>query len=97
MHLEVTWQAEADLESGIRAFIIERGGSKRGQVPRLSVGTSARLLFQRMSYHDTPVKPLSQMRFVDTLTKPGTQHTYRVITVNGQGLTSQPSAPSMSK
>ncbi len=89
--LEITWDAEADFESGIQSFIIERDGKAIGQVPEKAIGRFGRPLFQSMSYHDTPEKSLlKEMRFVDTT--PGTgSPTYRVISVNSAGLKSQPS------
>jgi metallo-beta-lactamase class B len=51
-----------------------------------------RALFQAMSYHDTPEKPLPEMRFVDAAAKPGEKHEYQVIVVNSVGLRSQPAA-----
>ncbi len=85
----VTWDARADLDSGIRQFIILRDGEEAGRVPPKPVGRFGRPLFQTMSYHDTPEQPLPAMRFLDA--KPGKK--YAVITVNGEGLKSKPSAP----
>ncbi len=63
--VEVTWEAEADFESGIQAFVIQRDGKDLAQVPEKPVGRFGRPLFQSMSYHDTPERPLPEMRFVD--------------------------------
>ena len=52
--VEVTWDAEADLESGLRQFVIRRDGREVGRVPEEPVGRFGRPLFQAMSYHDTP-------------------------------------------
>jgi fibronectin type 3 domain-containing protein len=46
-----------------------------------------------MSYHDTPEKPLPEMRFVDATAKAGEKHTYQVIAVNSVGSKSEPSTP----
>jgi hypothetical protein len=35
-----------------------------------------------MSFHDTPEKPLPEMRYVDASAKSGEKHTYAVIEVN---------------
>jgi hypothetical protein len=43
-----------------------------------------------MSYHDTPDKPLPEMRFIDIKVQSGRKHKYRVIAVNGVGLKSKP-------
>ena len=82
------WEAEADFESGIQQFIIERDGTEIGKVPTQPKGSLGRALFQRMSYHDTPEKPLPEMRFIDRTAQPGFRHTYRVIAINGVGLKS---------
>ena len=91
--VELTWEAEADFESGIQAFVIQRDGKDLAQIPEKPVGRFGRPLFQVMSYHDTPERPLPEMRFVDRSPPSGTKHEYRVIVVNGVGLRSQPSSP----
>jgi len=93
---EITWNAEADFESGIGSFLILRDGRELAQVPEKPAGKFGRPLFQKMTYHDTPVRPLAEMRYVDTSAKVGKQHTYAVVTVNSVGLKSEPSAPSRS-
>jgi hypothetical protein len=50
-----------------------------------------------MSFHDTPEKPLPEMRYVDASAKSGEKHTYAVIEVNSVGLTSKPSAATSSR
>jgi len=85
--------AEADLESGIKEFLIQRDGQDLAQVPEKPAGKFGKPLFQGMSYHDTPEKPLLEMRFVDKTAKPGQKHVYRLITVNGAGLKAEPSQP----
>ncbi len=89
--VEITWDAEADFESGIRAFIVLRDGQELATVPPKPVGKFGRPLFQSMTYHDTPSKPLSEMRYVDASAKPDDKHTYAVITVNSVELKSEPS------
>ncbi len=88
---EITWNAEADFESGIRNFIIMRDGQKLVKVPENPIGKYGRPLFQSMTYHDTPVKPLAEMRYVDASAKPGEKHVYSVVAVNSVGLLSNPS------
>ena len=90
--VEITWDAEADFESGIRGFIVLRDGQELAQVPPKPVGKFGRPLFQSMTYHDTPSKPLPEMRYVDASAKPEDKHTYAVITVNSVELKSEPSA-----
>jgi hypothetical protein len=90
---KLTWNAEADLESGLAAFVIERDGKEVGRVPQKPVGNIGRQIFQNNSYSDTPAEPLVAMQFTDTEAKPGEKHEYRVRAVNSVGLESAPSAP----
>lgn len=90
---ELTWDAAADFESGLKCFVIRRDGKTLGQVPEKPVGKFGRPLFQSMSYHDTPERPLPEMRFLDTTAKPGEKHSYEVISVNSVGLESQSAKP----
>ncbi|HVC92145.1 MAG TPA: CocE/NonD family hydrolase [Pirellulales bacterium] len=91
---EITWDATADFESGLRAFVVERDGEAIGQVPQEPLGRFGRPLFQAMSYHDTPEKPLAEMRFVDRTAKTSDRHVYRVVAVNSVGLRSEPAEAS---
>jgi predicted TIM-barrel fold metal-dependent hydrolase/poly(3-hydroxybutyrate) depolymerase len=88
--VEITWDAEADFESGIKGFIIQRDGKDLAQVPEKGVGRFGRALFQTMSYHDTPEKPLPEMRYIDRTAKSGVAHEYQVIAINSVGLQSKP-------
>jgi hypothetical protein len=90
---EITWNAEADFESGIRNFIVLRDGRELAQVPEKPVGKFGRPLFQSMTYHDTPNQPMPEMRYVDASTRPGEKHTYSIIAVNSVGLKSAASSP----
>jgi hypothetical protein len=90
---DITWDVEADFESGLRGFVIERDGKELATLPEKGVGKFGRALFQVMSYHDTPERPLPALRYVDRSATPGMQHVYRVISVNSVGLRSTPSAP----
>jgi hypothetical protein len=91
---EITWDAEADFESGIQQFIVIRDGQELARVPEKPIGKFGRPLFQSMTYHDTPSQPMSQMRYVDTSGKAGEKHRYSIITVNSVGLKSERSAQS---
>ncbi|WP_168563905.1 PHB depolymerase family esterase [Crateriforma spongiae] len=86
---QVRWQAEADLESGIAAFVILKDGSRIGRVPEESKSQFGRPLFQGNTYHDTPAFDAPEMEFLDPSGTPGR---YQVITVNSVGLESQPTA-----
>jgi hypothetical protein len=88
--MELTWDAEADFESGLQAFIIQRDGKDLAQHPEKPVNRFGRPLFQGMSYGDTPVAPLPEFRFTDTTAKSGEKHRYSVIAVNSVGLKSKP-------
>jgi arylsulfatase A len=50
----------------------------------------SRPLFQTMSYHNTPEKPLPEMRWIDSAPKPGVRHEYHASTVNSVDLKSKP-------
>jgi hypothetical protein len=84
----LTWTAEADLESGIGHFIIERDGQQIATVPERPANRFGRPLFQGLQYSDTPAAPLVEMRFTDEGVKDGASPSYRVITVNTVGLRS---------
>lgn len=92
---EITWDAEADFESGIGAFIVLRDGRGLVRLPAVvqdRVYGGPRLLFQGISFHDTPEAPIPEMRYLDTSSRAGEKHTYTVITVNSAGVPSEPSA-----
>ena len=87
---ELTWNAAADLESGIGGFIIERDGTELARVPQKPSGSVGRQIFQINGYSDTPTPPLAEMRFTDATAKAGEKHEYRIIAVNSAGLKSPP-------
>ena len=86
---EVTWDADADLESGLAGFVIERDGKFLANVPEQPKNPFGRPLFQNLQYSDTPSNPLVRMQFTDTKQESGRQHRYRVIAVNTAGLRSE--------
>jgi hypothetical protein len=90
--VEITWNAEADFESGIRNFVVLRDGQELASVPEKPRNQFGRPLFQSMTFHDTPVQPLATMQYTDASAKPGEKHAYTMIEVNSVGLKSQPSA-----
>jgi len=92
---ELSWQTEADLESGLARFIIERDGQFLANVPEQGKNRFGRPIFQNLQYSDTPTQPLVSMQFIDTKAETGGKHTYRVIAVNTVGLESKPSADSI--
>ncbi len=85
---EVTWEADADLESGLAKFIIERDGEPIATVPEEPKNAYGRPVFQGLLYSDTPAQPLVTMHFTDTRAEAGKEHRYRVIAVNTAGLKS---------
>lgn len=84
----LTWEAEADLESGLAHFLIERDGQIIASVPPTPKTGPNRPLFQGQQYSDTPLMPLAEMQYVDATAQPGTTYRYRVIAVNTVGLRS---------
>jgi pimeloyl-ACP methyl ester carboxylesterase len=92
---DLSWEAEADLESGLAGFLIERDGRFLANVPEQSKNPFGRPIFQNLQYSDTPTQPLVPLRFTDSQADPATKHTYRVLAVNTVGLKSVPSADSV--
>ncbi len=88
---KLTWEAEADLESGLASFIIERDGQFLANVLEGSKNSFGRPIFQNLQYSDTPTQPLVPMQFTDAKAESGKNHTYRVVAVNTVGLKSKPS------
>ncbi|MEI9895203.1 MAG: hypothetical protein WDN28_15260 [Chthoniobacter sp.] len=88
---ELTWSADADLESGLAAFIIERDGTELARLPDKPTGRIiGRPIFQKNGYSDSPTPPLAEMRFTDSTATPGEKHIYQIIAVNSVGLKSAP-------
>lgn len=89
---ELSWESEADLESGLAGFVIERDGKALASVPEEGKNSFGRPVFQNLQYSDTPTQPLVPMRFTDLTAKPGAKYSYRIVAVNTVGLKSKPSA-----
>lgn len=89
---ELSWEAEADLESGLASFVLERDGKFLASYPEKGSNPFGRPVFQNLQYSDTPTQPLVPLRYTDATAKSGDKHTYRIIAVNTVGLKSQPSA-----
>jgi hypothetical protein len=89
---KLTWEAEADLESGLASFIIERDGQFLANVPAEGKNPFGRPIFQALQYSDTPTQPLVPMEFTDNKAESGKKYAYRVLAVNTVGLKSKPSA-----
>lgn len=84
----IRWQADADLESGLQAFIIEKDGEPIAQIPEKPNFRFGRPLFQGMTYHDTPQPPLAAMQYTDKPAPDQGQPQYAVRAVNSAGLKS---------
>ena len=85
----LTWNAEADLESGLAHFIIERDGKFLARVPEVGKNPFGRPVFQNLQFSDTPSQPLVPMQYTDTTAETAKRHSYRVIAVNTVGLQSK--------
>ena len=85
---ELTWEAVADLESGLASFIIERDGEVIATIPENPANPFGRPIFQGLQYSDTPPQPLVKMAFKDNHAEPGKSYQYRIIAVNTVGLKS---------
>lgn len=86
------WEAEADLQSGLAGFIIERDGQVIAHVPEQPQNRFGRPLFQNLQYSDTPTQPLAAMRYTDTDVTSTGGHEYRITAVNTVGRKSKPAA-----
>jgi pimeloyl-ACP methyl ester carboxylesterase len=91
---ELSWQAEADLESGLARFVIERDGQLLAEVPEQGKNPFGRPIFQNLQYSDTPTQPLVPLRYADTTAVAGQKHAYRITAVNTAGLKSSAVAAS---
>ncbi|MEI6714140.1 MAG: hypothetical protein WCO60_10335 [Verrucomicrobiota bacterium] len=93
----LTWEAEADFESGLAGFIIERDGAEIARIPEKPTSPYGRPLFQVMSYGDTPETkqgPVPQMWFIDKIA--GLTHpVYRIKAINSVGLESEAATDSL--
>ena len=89
--LTLSWEADADFESGIRSFEIKKNGKRIATLPEKSVASFGRPLFQGLSYHDTPTAPLPIMEYKDL--KHSDSDQYEVIAINSAGLRSAPGKP----
>jgi pimeloyl-ACP methyl ester carboxylesterase/lysophospholipase L1-like esterase len=85
---ELTWKADADLESGLAGFRIERDGMLLARLPEQPKNPFGRPIFQGLQYSDTPVQPLVPLTFTDKHPEPGKRHAYRVMAINTAGLES---------
>jgi pimeloyl-ACP methyl ester carboxylesterase len=93
--MEVTWDAEAGLTSGLGGFIVLRDGQGVVRLPAPAPeAIYGRPLFQGLSFHDTPTGPLPRMVYLDSSAKPGVDHIYTVTALSSAGVPSIPAASS---
>src|SRR5207302_10924592 len=74
----LTWDAEADPESGLAGFVVERDGKVLADVGGRGKNPFGRPVFQGLQYSDTPPQPLAPMRVTDATAGPGKRHVVRV-------------------
>jgi hypothetical protein len=68
--------------------VILRDGQEIARVPEKPVGRFGKGLFQSMSYHDTPEKPLPRMEYIDTAENRSATAQYEIQAVNSLGVRS---------
>ncbi|MEC9091771.1 MAG: hypothetical protein VX776_01385, partial [Planctomycetota bacterium] len=83
----VSWKTDADLESGIRQFVILRNGEEVGRLPETLPKKPYRNLYQGKTYGDTPVAGFPKPEFLDVSGRAGDQ--YKIISINSVGLESR--------
>ena len=86
---ELAWIAEADFESGLAYFIIERDGQFLAKLPESDKQTIGRAVFQSLYPGDTPRQPLPKMSFTDTTAIKNKNYRYSVTAFNTVGLKSK--------
>ena len=89
--VELRWNAQADLESGLAGFEIMRGNNLIATIPEKTNSQFGKSLFQGMSYHDTPKEPIAIMVFTDKA--PSANAQYQLRAINTQGLKSESTRP----
>jgi hypothetical protein len=89
----LSWEAEADLESGLAGFVIERDGERIATLPEQQRNPFGRPLFQGLLYSDTPPQPLAEMRHQLSAAHVARPADYRVLAVNTAGLETPSARP----
>jgi hypothetical protein len=85
----LTWEADADFESGLRGFEIARDGKPLATLPAQPKKSGNQSLFQGLRYHDTPDQPVARTEYADA-DAPATGRTrYGILAVNTAGLRSE--------
>jgi len=89
----IEWTARADFESGVREFVVYRDGQEVIRIGPYPRAQGALAQFQGISYHDTPLAPLAEMKWVDVGAANGKVVRYEISAINGAGLESPRSRP----
>lgn len=84
----LTWQADADLESGTKAFLILRDGKTIATVGSPKTRSNPQGQFQSWEFGDEPSPRIPAMLYLDADGKPGAK--YEVIQVNHANRESKP-------
>jgi pimeloyl-ACP methyl ester carboxylesterase len=82
-NIVINWQADADIESGIREFRIYRDNKLVNPDPYRSKWN-----FQ-FDYHDNPIEIYDKFEFVDSTANSRKKYSYRISIVNKAGLESE--------
>lgn len=90
--VEVTWSARGDLESGLSGFVVLRNGAEVGTVNPEKESPLGINRWQALAFHDTPTLKQPAMKWIDQEPATGGDVEYQVISLNGAGLKSLPSA-----
>ncbi|UUO09168.1 hypothetical protein M4951_12825 [Blastopirellula sp. J2-11] len=86
---QLTWDATADLESGVAYFEVQRDGKTIQTVPADPKNRFGRPIFQGLQYSDTPTVPLVEMRLTVEPAHGDNANPYRVRTINTAGIKSK--------
>ena len=78
----ISWQADADLESGIKDFRIYRNDKL------INIGSDRSEWNFRIDYHDNPIEFYDKFEFVDRDIKNNKKYKYQISIVNNAGLES---------
>ena len=78
----INWQADADLESGIKDFRIYRNNKL------INTGSDRSKWNFRIDYHDNPIEIYDKFEFVDRAIKKNKKYKYQISIVNNAGLES---------
>lgn len=86
----LSWECEADLQSGISHLILLRQGKPMAEVRATGNHPFGRQILQGLQYSDTPTLPLIPSTYAITDFSIGTEKEYQLIAVNTAGLQSPP-------